>query len=233
MKEKQCWRLASRGDLPAPRGLSESHACSPSAMSWKASAGYACEMDMPPDMQIRLLAQQVNFHCIADEVPYIECLRSHGVEETSALDAYRFIQIALGRRLPAVKAVRFTDTFFRFDREGRCIDVGYLSDQALFVEATKLARSAFTPRATEVIGHSSPEVQEALAQMAGGVRPRNVSLRLCVLFTAVPNPALVKHVERLTDTHTATATSARPVRPWWTRWRTGSLKGWPPRAPRR
>jgi hypothetical protein len=210
MKENQYWHQISRSELP-------------SVMPLSATAGYTCEMDLPPDVQIRLLAQEANFHCLADEALYVECLRSHGVEETSALDAYRFIQIALGRRLPAVKGVQFSNTFCRFDLEGRSVDVGCLSKHALFVEATKLACSLFTIRAAKVIGSSSPEVRAALAQMAHGVRPRNVNLRPCILFTVVPDPALVNRVKRHIDAYSGPGTHADHARPWWTRWNVDSL----------
>ncbi|HYP71621.1 MAG TPA: hypothetical protein VEP93_12100, partial [Variovorax sp.] len=87
---------------------------------------------IPPSVEIRLLIHEMNFHLVCDEALYVSRLRSHGIDEMRALDAYRFTQIALGRRLKVLQGVPLPDTFVRFDTAGRCIDSGRLSQQTLF-----------------------------------------------------------------------------------------------------
>lgn len=179
---------------------------------------------MSPDVQIRLLAQEANFYRVADEAFYVRRLCSHGIEETAALDLYRFVQIGLGRCLQAVKGVQLPDTFCRFDAKGQRVDAGSLAGQPLFVEATRLARTAFSPRVAKLIGYSSPEVRTTLVQIALGVRPKHVKLRPCILFTTAPTPGLIEQAKRNIDAHAGAAASPRATRPWWKRWRAGALK---------
>ena len=178
---------------------------------------------LPPDMQIRLLAQEANFHGTAEESLYVRCLRFHGIREDAALDAYRFVQIALGRRLAAMKKVRTFNLFHRFDKDGHEIECGDFSNHPVFIAATALAAGLFTLRAAKVIGYSSPEVRASVAQLARGVHPRRVRLRPCILLTALPSPALIRRVKREVDARVGLSVTARPARPWWKRLRESSL----------
>lgn len=161
---------------------------------------------IPPSVEIRLLIHEMNFNVVSDEALYVSRLRDHGVHEMRALDAYRFVQVALGRRLKAMKGVPFPDAFLRFDTTGRLIDAGRLSEQALFQEVTNMARAAFSPWTERVIGVSSPEVHEASKQIADGRTPEEVALRPCLLFTKVPGRDLVEHALREADRQRSIAT---------------------------
>lgn len=151
---------------------------------------------IPPSVEIRLLIHEMNFHLVCDEALYVSRLRSHGIDEMRALDAYRFTQIALGRRLKVLQGVPLPDTFVRFDTAGRCIDSGRLSEQTLFREVSQMAGTAFSPWTAQAIGHSSPEVNDAHAQIDEGKTPAEVMLSPCLLFTKFPGKELIEHALR-------------------------------------
>jgi hypothetical protein len=220
MKEKQGLRPADGSGVSAHGyELPASKTQQPCVLSWEGGLAYAPEMRLSPDMQIRLLAEQAHFHDSAHEAFYVECLRGHGIEEGAARDAYRMLQIALGRCLPAVEGVRFGDLFCRFDPVSRRVEASCLSAEPLFVAATKLARGAFTARARQVIGASSPEVQAALAQIAGGVRPRHVDLRPAMPPAAPAGAAGVEQLAQRIEARLPGRSLARAVHAWWGRWK--------------
>jgi len=220
MKERQGRRPADASGVAAyGYALPHSKADQPGVLSWEAGLGCAPAMRMSPEMQVRLLAQYANFHRVADAAPYVECLRSVGLGEAAARDAYRLLQIALGRCLPAVGGVRFGDLFCRFDPVSRNLEVGCLSAHAFFAAARKLGPSAFSRQAREVIGASSPEAQAALAQIARGVRARQVELRPCLLPAALADAAGVAYFASRADVRVPIPRPARAAHPWWKRWK--------------
>lgn len=152
---------------------------------------------IPPSVEIRLLVHEMNFHLASDEALYVSRLRNHGIDEARAIDAFRFTQIALGRRLKALKGVPFPDAFVRFDATGRQVDEGRLSEQPLFQEVTQMARTAFSLWTAQLIGQSSPEVLEANAQIAEGKAAEEVVLPPCLLFTQLPTRGLNESVLRV------------------------------------
>lgn len=207
--------------LPAPSIPPASCANSLDTRSWSFTLAAP---SLPSAVQVRLLAQEANFYRIADEALYTRRLHGHGIDEAAALDVYRFIQIALGRRLPALKGVvQLPERFHRFDAEGAIVETGRLSDQPLFVEATRLAGSAFSPYAAKVIGYSSPEVRATLVQIALGVKPRHVRPQSCMLFTTPPTPALLRWATQAVDALDGACTGS-VHRLWWKQWRARLLK---------
>jgi hypothetical protein len=221
MKERPGRRPADKSGTAAHGyALPDSKANRPGVLSWEAGLACAPAMRLSPEMQVRLLAQRANFHRVADAALYVECLRSLGLGETAARDAYRLLQIALGRCLPAVRGVRFGDLFCRFDPVSRSLDVGCLSAHTFFAAATKLGPGAFSRQAREVIGASSPEAQAALAQIARGVRARRVELRPCLLPAALADAAGVEYFASRADARVPIPSPARATHPWWNRWKT-------------
>jgi hypothetical protein len=181
-------------------------------------------MAISPELQIRLLAQEINFHCVDNEALYVARLGRHGVDASSARDAYRFVQIALGRRLAAIKGIPFPTTFRRFDMEGRCVGAGALSNEALFVQAIALAGSVFTLRAARIIAMSSPEVRSAVAQMGHGIKAKDVRVRPCILFTDQPDAELVQSVTQQLDALSDVALFPSAAGLPWIHWGAGSMR---------
>lgn len=150
-----------------------------------------------------------------------KALAEAGVPEDAAGRAYRFAQIACGRRVLDGMGIKFSDEYLCFDRNGDVTKSGSLRYEAHYVAATQL----LTPERVggDVFGRlalMSAEVNAVNNALNAGSKPANLVMTPACLFLEEPTDAGMTNVQKVMSLHLMKlrADNPPPPKPWWKFW---------------
>lgn len=176
---------------------------------------------MTPDHAIQSLARVL----AAEAPPFSEVaiyagLEDSGVPAKEADLAYKFAQVACGRRLLDGTGVSFPDEYFCFDRSGEIIESGLLLNQPYFlaskqaVTVEKIGTEAFSGFAL-----MSAEVDAINQALHAGSKPEDLVAAPVFLFLEEPSDAgLAKAQQLMSAQMTRVHAQNRRRKPWWKFW---------------
>ncbi len=117
-----------------------------------------------------------------------QALVDQGVSASLADRAYKFTQIAWGRRVLDGLGITFSPDYFCFDAEGKTVETGALAEDGCFAAATRLLPAYARTPAFRRLALTSADVNAINQALHAGSKPEDLITSPAYVFVEAPTP---------------------------------------------
>ena len=181
-----------------------------------------------PEGAVSRLFETIAANPEIEEDEIFGALSEAGIEEAVAERAFKFTQIAFGRKFLEGMGIQFSSDYFCFDSEGEIWEKGRLEEEPYFRAGSLIDAHLVSTPAFEQMALTSSEVQAVNNALNGGSKPENLAMGPAFLFSPETTPegmerareVINQQMQLLKSTATVEkkATEAKSSKPWWRIW---------------